>query len=56
MSDKKIQFTSEKVDQLQAMYDKAVSGNVTVFVFEGEEMLTRYAKYLLIYLRERFKE
>ncbi len=46
-----INFTREKVQQLQAAYDKCVAEGKEQFTFEGHEILTAYAKYLLMYLK-----
>jgi len=51
-----INFTREKVQQLQAMYDKCVAEGKEQFTFEGHEILTAYAKYLLMHLRDQFDE
>jgi hypothetical protein len=46
-----ITFTKDKTRKLQLMYNKAVKNDVDVFLFEGKEILTSYAKYLLEYLK-----
>ena len=51
-----INFTREKVQQLQAMYDKCVAEGKEQFTFEGHEILTAYAKYLLMHLKGQFDE
>ena len=45
-----INFTPEKRDQFRAAYNEAVKNDEEVFEFEGNEVLTAYAKYLLIHL------
>ncbi len=45
-----ITFTPEKRDQFRAAYNEAVKNEAEVFEFEGNEVLTEYAKYLLIHL------
>lgn len=45
-----IVFTPEKRDQLRAAYNQAVENNEDIFVFEGNELVTDYAKYLLMHL------
>jgi hypothetical protein len=37
---------------LQAAYNKAVKEDKETFIFQGQEILTTYAKYLLEYLKE----
>jgi hypothetical protein len=49
-----IVFTHPKVKQLQAAYDAAVRDEREEFTFEGQALLTVYAKYLLQYLWGRF--
>lgn len=46
----------ETVEKLQVKYEKAVDDNVEFFMFEGEKILTSYAKYLLEYLRMTLKD
>jgi hypothetical protein len=36
-------------------YSKAKSDNIEIFVFQGHELLTDYAKYLLEYLKSKFE-
>jgi hypothetical protein len=38
---------------LQAAYDKAVKEKKETFIFQGQEILTAYAKYLLEYLKSK---
>jgi hypothetical protein len=45
-----IKWTKARVDRLQKAYDKAVSSKAETFIFEENEYLTAYAKYLLEYL------
>jgi len=51
-SGKRVQivFNKEKKEQLRAAYNKAVSERKKVFMFEEQEVLVKYAKYLLEYL------
>jgi len=51
-----ISFTREKVQQLQAMYDKCVTEGKEQFTFDCHEILTAYAKYLLMHLHNQFGE
>ena len=40
---------------LQKKYDKAVKDNLYSFTYDGAEILTTYAKYLLEYLKNGAK-
>jgi len=40
-------FTRENTRKLQLMYNKAVKNSAESFLFEGREILTGYAKYLI---------
>jgi hypothetical protein len=54
-----VNFTPEMRDGLRAAYDKACAkehDHRTVFVFDGNEYLVGYAKYLLEYLDNAFKQ
>ena len=48
----KVHFDRPKMKRLQARYDRAVEKKEEWFVFDGEQYLTDYAKYLLEYLRD----
>ena len=39
------------INKLQKKYDDAVKNNIDVFMYDGAEILTSYAKYLLEYLK-----
>ena len=39
------------INKLQKKYDKAVKDNLYSFTYDGAEILTAYAKYLLEYLK-----
>ena len=39
------------INILQKKYDKAVKNNLYSFTYDGAEILTTYAKYLLEYLK-----
>ena len=39
------------INKLQKKYDKAVKDNLYSFTYNGAEILTGYAKYLLEYLK-----
>lgn len=51
-----VEFTPQMRDRLQEAYNEAISENGTdVFIFDGREYYTKYAKYLLEYLNTRFQ-
>ena len=39
------------LNKLQKKYDNAVKNKIDVFIYNGNEILTSYAKYLLEYLK-----
>jgi hypothetical protein len=39
------------INKLQKKYDNAVKNEIDVFTYDGNEILTSYAKYLLEYLK-----
>ncbi len=41
--------------KLKKEYDNSVKNNISVFIFEGHELLTEYAKYLIEYLKPNFE-
>ena len=41
--------------RLKNEYNKSVKNNITVFIFDGHELLTEYAKYLIEYLKPNFE-
>jgi len=45
-----ISFDKQKLSDLKKQYDKAVADKKESFIFEGKELLTAYAKYLIEYL------
>lgn len=49
-----ITFDQEKYRRLQERYDLAVKQNEEVFTFDGNQLVTGYAKYLLEYLAIKF--
>ena len=53
MATKKLRFNRRRVGELQAAYDQAVENNLEQFTFQGEELLTAYAKYMLQFLNSR---
>lgn len=56
MTNPNINFTLEKARAPRRAYTHAVEAHQESFVFEGNEFLTSYAKYLLQYLATVFKE
>ena len=48
-----IEFTPEKAKRLKKAYEAAVKENKNSFIFEGNEFVTGYAKYVLEYLAMR---
>ena len=48
-------WTRGKIRRFEHEYDKAVKEKMDTFLFEDEEIVTSYAKYLLIFLKEQFK-
>lgn len=53
---KKINFTPELLVTLKKLYKEAVDKNQNSFWFEDHELLTSYAKYLIMYLEGVFSE
>ena len=51
-----INFNYEKLKQLKKQYQNSVDNNVEVFTFDGHEILTSYAKYLIQYLESNLKK
>ncbi len=50
-----INYTPEKLKALKKIYANAFLNNDTKFVFEGNEYLVSYAKYLIEFLEPKFK-
>lgn len=46
----KVNFDFQKREELRDVYDKAVREKKKSFMFQGNEILVSYAKYLLQYL------
>lgn len=44
-------FDKVKAERLQLRYNEAVANNEEQFVFEGHDLLTAYAKYLVEFLQ-----
>jgi hypothetical protein len=51
---KTIKFTSNKLKQLKIVYEKAIENKKETFIFEKNEYLVGYAKYLIEYLENQF--
>jgi hypothetical protein len=49
-------FTLDTYQKLKNEYNKSVQNNLEVFTFEGHELLTTYAKYLIQYLQTIFEK
>lgn len=54
MSDKMISWNKEMVKRLRKAYDTAVKDQKTEFIFDENQYLTTFAKYLLEYLEPKF--
>ena len=50
-----ISFDRESYKNFKTDYNSAVENNKEMFVFEGNEFLTSYAKYVVEYLTPMFK-
>jgi hypothetical protein len=53
---KTINFNRPKLQRLKDAYDRAKATGRDQFNFEGNRILTAYAKYLIEYLEIQFKE
>lgn len=51
-----ITFTPELLEKLKREYKKAISKNIDTFLFEGNELLVSYTKYLIEYLETVFNK
>ena len=49
-----IEFDRQEVINLKRAYTMALKSNKEVFQFQGKQILTAYAKYLIEYLEGRF--
>lgn len=49
-------FNEDKLKRLMVAYEKAVHNNKNSFWFDGCEYLTSYAKYVIEYLKTKFKK
>jgi|LauGreDrversion4_2_1035121.scaffolds.fasta_scaffold64245_2 hypothetical protein len=51
-----ITFTPETFENLRKSYQTALQNKREVFKFEGHDLLTDYAKYLIQYLTPKFQK
>lgn len=51
-----MKLTTKEIKKLKKLYNKAVEQETESFMFNGHEILTAYAKYLLEYLEEAIKK
>ena len=50
-----ISFNQESFKNFKSEYNSAVENKLEMFVFEGNEFLTSYAKYVVEYLKSKFE-
>ena len=48
-------MTYEKFQEFKKLYEKAKAQSKESFIFEGQEILVSYAKYVIEYLETKFK-
>ena len=51
-----VSFNELQYEGFKKEYENAVQNNIQMFIFEGNEYLTGYAKYLIEYLKLKFKK
>jgi len=51
-----ISFDKHKLKLFIECYEKSVAQNKEVFVFDGNEFLQKYAKYLILHLKHKLGE
>ena len=51
-----VNFNREKLRQFKKIYLAAVEDKKEIFIFDGEEYVTGYAKYVIEYLENKFKK
>ena len=51
--DNTITFDHETFGSFKKEYSKAVSNNQEIFIFQGRELLTAYAKYIIEYINSK---
>lgn len=52
--DKQIEFTPELLEKLKEAYGLAIKNGKPLFIFNGSEWVTDYAKYVIEYLNNKF--
>jgi hypothetical protein len=50
-----VSFTPESFKKFKLKYKSAVENNQEMFVFEGNDFLTSYAKYVIEYIKTKFE-
>lgn len=50
-----MEFTRDKLENLKKAHKEAKEQGLTVFTFEGAELVTDYAYYVIQYLEQRFE-
>jgi hypothetical protein len=48
--------TNQNIARFKNLYDKAVKENKTSFIFDGDEVLVSFAKYLIEYADTKMKK
>jgi hypothetical protein len=56
MADKMVNYTPEMLRRLKGAYNTAVKAKAETFVFDGNEYLVSYAKYLIEFLETKFHQ
>ena len=51
-----LSFDKVTYQRLKNEYQKSVDNNIEVFIFDGHELLTAYAKYMIEYLESKFEQ
>jgi hypothetical protein len=49
-------FTIDTYNRLKSEYNNARQNNLKIFIFDGHELLTDYAKYMIEYLQTKFEK
>ena len=47
-------ITKKQFESLKKQYNQAVKDGATTFIFEGNELVVSYAKYLIEFLSTKF--
>lgn len=50
-----INFDRDKYAQLISAHETAQKEGKDIFIFEGHELLTQYAKYMIEFLKQKFE-